>query len=97
MMGHKMCKLHKISWILLLVGGLNWGLVGLVNVDLVDMVFGSWPLVARIVYILVGLSAVMMLFKKKCKACHADGGMKEAPKMDAPKPEGGMPQGGMQH
>lgn len=95
MMGHKMCKGHKIAWILLLIGGLNWGLVGLANIDLVDMLLGSWPLAARIVYILVGLSAVMMLFKHKCKACMGEkmGGdmKKEAPKMDAPS-GGGMPQ-----
>lgn len=84
-----MCKLHKIAWILLLIGGLNWGLVGAAGIDLVDMLFGSWPLVARIVYILVGLSAVMMLMKHKCKACMGGGeAKKEAPKMDAPSGDG---------
>lgn len=90
MMDHKMCKGHKVAWILLLVGGLNWGLVGLAGIDLVDMLLGSWPLVARVVYVLVGLSAVMMLMKHKCKMCMEGGMKKDAPKMDAPS--GGMSQ-----
>jgi len=44
--------------ILLVVGGLNWGLVGLLNFDLVAAIFGDMSLVSRIVYLLVGLSAV---------------------------------------
>jgi hypothetical protein len=50
---------------LLVIGGLNWGLVGLFDYNLVSGLFGSWPMVERIVYILVGLSAVYMLFMKK--------------------------------
>jgi uncharacterized membrane protein YuzA (DUF378 family) len=37
------------------------------------MLFGSWPMVERIVYILVGVSAILMLFAGKCKMCHMDG------------------------
>jgi uncharacterized membrane protein YuzA (DUF378 family) len=44
--------------ILLVVGGLNWGLVGLFNFDLVAAIFGSMSAISRIVYILVGLSAI---------------------------------------
>jgi len=43
---------------LLIIGGLNWGLVGLLDLDLVAMIFGEMTLLARIVYILVGVSAV---------------------------------------
>jgi len=43
--------------ILLVVGGLNWGLVGLFNFDLVATIFGEMSLLSRVVYILVGLSA----------------------------------------
>lgn len=44
--------------ILLVVGGLNWGLVGAFDFDLVAALFGSMSPLARVVYILVGLSAV---------------------------------------
>ena len=52
-----MKSLDTIAAILLVVGGLNWGLVGLFNFDLVAALFGDGAIVARLVYILVGLSA----------------------------------------
>ena len=68
------CVVHKICGVLLLIGGLNWGLVGLgmlINSDLnvVHMIFGSWPVVEGIVYLLVGVAALMMIFGCKCKKC----------------------------
>lgn len=68
----RMCGVHKLAWILVLVGALNWGLVGIFEVDLVAKIFGSWPMVLRVVYALVGLSAVAMLFKGSCKACKVE-------------------------
>ena len=65
MMG-KMCNAHKVAWVLLIVGGLNWGLVGLLKFDLVMYLFGQWELVYRGIYTLVGVSAVMMLMACKC-------------------------------
>ena len=56
-----MKPLHLITLILLIVGGLNWGLVGLFNFDLVATVFGAGSILARIVYLLVGLSALWQL------------------------------------
>jgi len=47
--------------ILLVVGGLNWGLVGLLKFDLVATIFGEMSALARIVYVVVGLSAVIVL------------------------------------
>jgi len=47
--------LHMVAFLLLVVGGLNWGLVGLFNFNLVTMLLGSMPMVERVVYILVGL------------------------------------------
>jgi len=44
--------------ILLVVGGLNWGLVGLANFDLVAPLFGAGSILAKAVYTLVGLAAV---------------------------------------
>jgi uncharacterized membrane protein YuzA (DUF378 family) len=56
-----MKPLNLITLILLIVGGLNWGLVGLFNFDLVATLFGAGSILARIVYLLVGLSAVWQL------------------------------------
>lgn len=53
--------LNLTTLILVIVGGLNWGLVGLFNFDLVAALFGDGSLLSRIVYILVGLSAVWQL------------------------------------
>lgn len=53
--------LNAITLSLLIVGGLNWGLVGLFGFDLVAAIFGAGTLLARIVYILVGLSALWQL------------------------------------
>lgn len=50
--------LTMVAFVLLIVGGLNWGLVGLFQFDLVAAIFGVGSLVSNIVYILVGLSAV---------------------------------------
>jgi hypothetical protein len=59
-----MKKLSALDWIaliLIIVGGLNWGLVGAFKFDLVAAILGSMSAVARIVYILVGLSAIYTL------------------------------------
>ena len=47
--------------LLLIIGGLNWGLIGLSDYDLVQALFGSVPEVARIVYLLIGLAAVLAI------------------------------------
>ena len=65
----KMCVGHKAAWALVLVGALNWGLVGGFGFNLVNTLLGSMPVVEKAVYILVGLSAVMMLLVCKCKKC----------------------------
>lgn len=54
-----MKTLQMIALVLLIVGGLNWGLVGLFNFDLVAAIFGEMSLLSRIVYTLVGLSALV--------------------------------------
>ncbi len=56
--GSRMNALDYIALVLLIVGGLNWGLVGLFNFDLVATLFGQGTMLSRIVYILVGLSAI---------------------------------------
>jgi uncharacterized membrane protein YuzA (DUF378 family) len=49
---------YKVAMVLLVVGGLNWGLVGLLDFDLVAMLFGEMSMISRVVYSLVGVSAV---------------------------------------
>ena len=51
-----------IALILLIVGGLNWGLVGLADFDLVAAIFGDGSALSRIVYVLVGLAALFCLY-----------------------------------
>lgn len=50
--------LYVITLILLIIGGLNWGLVGLFQFNLVEALFDFSPVIARLIYILVGLSAI---------------------------------------
>jgi uncharacterized membrane protein YuzA (DUF378 family) len=54
-------SLQCVALILIIVGGLNWGLVGLFDFDLVAAIFGMMSVLSRIVYILVGLSAIYTL------------------------------------
>lgn len=51
----------KLALLLVVVGGLNWGLVGFFDYNLVDTLFGQGSVLARLVYDLVGLSAVLLL------------------------------------
>lgn len=69
MMMGKMCGVHKVAWALVWVGALNWGLVGVFKFNLVMALLGSWPMVERLVYILVGASALLMLLVGNCKPC----------------------------
>ena len=75
-----------VTWILLVIGGLNWGLTAF-GWNVVDMIFGMGSTISMIIYILVGLSALYEIFNHKntCKAC--DKGM--AKPMGAPM-GGGM-------
>jgi uncharacterized protein len=56
-----MKALNAVTLLLLIVGGLNWGLVGLFGFDLVAAIFGDGSALSRIVYILVGLSALWQI------------------------------------
>lgn len=58
-------RMNAIDWVamvLLIVGGLNWGMVGLFNVDLVASLFGTQSPLSRVVYALVGLSALYSIY-----------------------------------
>ena len=72
--------LHKITWILVIIGGLNWLLVGLFSWGVGSVL----PVgIARIVYILVGLSALVELFshKKNCAECNVAKAPSSTPNM----------------
>lgn len=62
-----MSVIHKIALALLIIGGVNWGLIGILQFDLVAWLFGGMAsLMSRIIYTLVGLSAlwcITLLFK----------------------------------
>jgi len=70
----KGCTVSNIGYGLAMLGALNWGLVGLsefVHTDLnvVHMLLGKWPSAEAIVYIIVGLSALMLCIGCKCNKC----------------------------
>ena len=50
--------LYKVCLALLIIGGINWGLIGILNFDLVAFIFGGGSLLSRIVYTIVGVAAV---------------------------------------
>ena len=50
--------LNRIVRVLLIIGGLNWGLVGLFGWDVIASIFGQMTMLSRIIYVLIGLSAV---------------------------------------
>ncbi|MDD4351969.1 MAG: DUF378 domain-containing protein [Candidatus Gracilibacteria bacterium] len=66
-----------LTSVLVVVGAINWGLVGIgmlmgKNLNLVNLLLGTWPTVEAIVYLLVGIAGVVMLFglcacKDKCE------------------------------
>src|SRR3569833_956390 len=56
-----MRAINLVTLLLVIVGGLNWGLVGLFNFTLVSALFGDMSALSRIVYVLVGISAVWQI------------------------------------
>ena len=67
--------LHKLTFILLVIGGLNWLLTAF-DWNLVDNIFGMGSTTSMVIYILVGLSAVYEIFAHKslCRNCNPGGG-----------------------
>lgn len=68
------CVVSCVSKTLVIIGGVNWGLVGVgmlmgSNLNVVNMLLGSWPTVEAIVYVLVGVAAVIKIFGCKCAKC----------------------------
>ncbi|MBE6444550.1 MAG: DUF378 domain-containing protein [Alphaproteobacteria bacterium] len=57
---------RNLALVLTIIGGINWGLVGAFDFDLVAFLFGPFSVLSRITYILVGLSALAMIFVPAC-------------------------------
>ncbi|MBQ3213823.1 MAG: DUF378 domain-containing protein [Clostridia bacterium] len=53
--------LNCIAWIILIIGGINWLLIGLASWNLVGAIFGATGIFSRIIYCLVGLSAIWLI------------------------------------
>lgn len=62
---------HMVAYALVIVGALNWGLVGLFNFNLVTALLGTMPMLEKAIYVLVGVSAVVSAatHMKDCKEC----------------------------
>ena len=63
-------SINMVAWVLVIVGALNWGLIGLggfagANWNVVGMLLGAWPQVEWLVYVLVGASGAWMLVNKR--------------------------------
>lgn len=56
--------IYQTALALIIIGGLNWGLVGFFDYNLVDSLFGAGSALSRIVYALVGLSAIYVVVMK---------------------------------
>ena len=69
--------LHTITFLLLIIGGLNWGILALTGWEVGSLFGGMGSTVSKIIYILVGLSAVYEVISHKgmCKKCGKDAGM----------------------
>lgn len=90
------CTMAMVGKILVIVGGVNWGLIGLGMLlgtvggwNVVNMIVGSLPVLEGVIYVLVGISAVMMIFGCKCAKCK-DGVCGPCSSGDVPKTEGSM-------
>ncbi|HEY4478255.1 MAG TPA: DUF378 domain-containing protein [Candidatus Paceibacterota bacterium] len=69
--------LHIVFWILLVIGGLNWLLVGVAGWDVGVLFGGQDAIISRVIYVLVGIAAIAELFghKKNCSACKSGSDM----------------------
>ena len=67
----KKCFVCKLAGALVIIGALNWGLIGIFQVDLVARLLGNVPNASRIVYSLVGIAGLLKLIScfKCCPAC----------------------------
>lgn len=74
-MKSKTCIFDMIAWILIIIGGINWGLVGFFKFDLVAFLFGDMSTLSRVIYDLVGLAAIygLVFISRKHLCCKKEG------------------------
>ena len=77
-----MKSLHSVSFVLVIIGGLNWGLIAIgswmgSNWNVVNLLLGQWSWLENLVYLLVGLGAIQLVstHKKDCRHCNPSGMM----------------------
>lgn len=63
------CVGNIVMWSLVIIGAINWGLVGIFGLDVVSTLLGDMTILARIVYVLVGISGIGLLVGCRCKKC----------------------------
>lgn len=66
-------SLHIAAFTLMAIGGINWGLVGLLNLNLINLIFSGAAIIERLIYILVGVASVYIFatHKRDCRICGA--------------------------
>jgi len=89
----KGCGWHKVTWLLVIIGAINWGLVGLGGFfggdwNIVGLLLGKWMVLENIVYVLVGISGVMLIFNCRCKTCKVGGGNDMSPQTNTQTDQG---------
>jgi uncharacterized membrane protein YuzA (DUF378 family) len=77
------CDYSTAGWWLLVLGGVNWGLVGIgwfmnQDINLLHFALGTWPIVENVAYIVIGIAAGMFVIGcpcQECKACRVGSGV----------------------
>lgn len=65
----KICFVHLATGILLVVGALNWGVIGAFDWNFIEAVFGKWPVLVQVFYVFFGMAAVIEIVPFKCSLC----------------------------
>jgi uncharacterized protein len=65
-----LCMVKLVAYILVIIGALNWAVVGLFDVDVIARVLGAGSMGAKVVYVLIGLGAIILLIM--CKGKHGE-------------------------
>ena len=56
--------LHNITFLLVIIGAINWGLIGLIGMNFVTSLFGSMPHIEKYIYILIGIAGVIFALQE---------------------------------
>ncbi len=59
-----MKALNSIAWVLVIIGAVNWGLVGILNLDIVASLLGDMSTISRVVYSVVGVAGLWIILSK---------------------------------